>query len=135
MEKIFTPGEDYFVPDGNGSYTREHADTESSVDDEDDDEEMESEDGVCRIEEVDDHPLIFLQDDRPGSMFEMIPESNEIRIYRILDPNLDEPATDEEYFLDTVDGYPRWQRFLHGEPESEEIQAGSAVARKSTWEQ
>ena len=125
------PGEDYFVPDGNGSYVREHADTDEedeSSEDEDDGAEGEE---VRRIEEFEfEHPMIFMQDDRPGLMFEVNDQTNELRTYRILDPNIDEPETDEEYFVDTIDGYPRWQRCFQGEPEGEHTDQVSSPPRR-----
>ena len=56
------PGEDYFVPDGAGSYMWD-AGTETS----EEEKAMDPEERVGRVEEIDfEHPLIFMQDDRPG---------------------------------------------------------------------
>ena len=110
---------------------REHADTESSEEEAEDD-AMGSTEGVRRVEEIDfEHPLIFMQEDRPGVMFEADEETNKLRILRILDLNVDEPETDEEFYVDTVDGNPRWQRCLRGEPEGEEAQV---EAWQSAWQ-
>ena len=81
------PGEDHFVPDGAGRYAMERADTEEENESskEDGDETMDAaEEGIPRVEEIEfEHPMIFVQDDRPGIMFEATDT------YRILDPNID----------------------------------------------
>ena len=65
------PGQHDFVPDGNGSYAREHADTEEE--DESSEDEDDGAEEVRRVEEIEfEHPIIFMQDDRHGSMFEVL---------------------------------------------------------------